>query len=71
MLNFVCFDRGRFVLRNAAHDLTVSGPSDAGLRIDHKMGYHRLLEEAQEAGVEVHVVHGNEEFDVSGASAKR
>lgn len=62
VLHFVCVDDGRFTLSNMEHDLSVSGPTSAGLRIDHKMGYHRLLEESQQAGVELLVVYKDEEY---------
>ena len=71
MLNFNSVDDGRSALSNVAHDVLVTGPSTPALRIDHKMGYQRLLEEASEAGLQLHVVHKDAEYDVYAAVASR
>lgn len=46
---------GNFLLHNVEHRVQVRGPVTAALDLDRKMDFHRLLNDAQEAGVQLEV----------------
>jgi hypothetical protein len=57
-LNFVCMEEGNFTLRaNFGGNATVEvrGPTGGLLRIERRIDYHRLLKDAAEADIVLHV----------------
>eukprot|EP00884_Botryococcus_braunii_P009305 jgi/Botrbrau1/18376/Bobra.0747s0002.1 len=64
-LHLVCIEDGRFTCKTqgGTRHVSVSGPSKAGLRVDAKSDYHRLLTEAEAANVTLEVTIDDDRYD--------
>lgn len=57
-VHFVCIEDGRFTFYSQRGMIFVRGPVNVPFRLDARMDYHRLLDSAKEAGVELEITMG-------------
>ncbi|KAL6764191.1 hypothetical protein V8C86DRAFT_2477368 [Haematococcus lacustris] len=72
-LFLVCVHEGEFVMttQTPGRFTKVSGPVSPGIRLDAKMDFHLLMEEAAKQGVQLTVLHQANGVDVAGSMPTR